>query len=70
MAKRPVIVYSPDEDGGRRVRIDGIISGRAFSVQDVAAFMQVAGHQEFDELDVVRSELIEWRGGGPNAWAR
>ncbi|MEU5633515.1 hypothetical protein ACH47C_26845 [Streptomyces rishiriensis] len=65
---RRVIVYPPDEDGGRRVRIDGQISGRAFSAQDVAAFMQVAGHQEFDEMDVVRSELIEWRGGGPDIW--
>jgi hypothetical protein len=34
----------------------------------VAAFMQVAGHQEFDEMDVARSELIEWRGGGPDVW--
>ncbi|MFF8485190.1 hypothetical protein [Streptomyces antibioticus] len=66
---RPVVVYPPDEDGGRRVRIDGIISGRAFSVRDVAAFMQVAGRQEFDEMDVVRTDLIEWRGGGPDQWA-
>lgn len=65
---RPVIVYPPDEDGGRRVRIDGQISGRAFSTQDVAAFMQTAGLPEFDEMDVVRTELIEWRGGGPEVW--
>ena len=67
---RPVIVYPPDEDGGRRVRVNGAILGRAYSVQDVAAFMQEAGLQEFDEMDVVRSELIEWRGGGPEVWAR
>lgn len=65
---RPVIVYPPDEDGGRRVRIDGTILGRAYSVQDIAAFMQEAGLQSFDELDVVRTDLIEWRGGGPEAW--
>jgi hypothetical protein len=35
-------------------------------VQDVARFMQEAGLQEFDEMDVVRSGLIEWRGGGPD----
>jgi hypothetical protein len=37
-------------------------------VQDVARFMQEAGLQEFDEMDVVRSLLIEWRGGGPDVW--
>ncbi|MFH8936234.1 hypothetical protein [Streptomyces griseosporeus] len=63
---RPVVIYPPDEDGGRRVRIDGVIKGRAFSVRDVAAFMQEL--QEFDEMDVVRSGLIVWRGGGPDVW--
>src|SRR5690606_10289131 len=48
----PVVIYPPDEDGGRRVRIDGEILGRAFSTRDVAAFMQEAGLQEFDEMDV------------------
>lgn len=67
-ADRPVVVYPPDEEGGRRVRIDGQIAGRAYSVQDVAAFMQEAGLQSFDEMDVVRSALIEWRGGGPEVW--
>ena len=63
-----VIVYPPDEQGGRRVRIDGTILGRAYSVRDIAAFMQEAGLQSFDEMDVVRSGLIEWRGGGPDVW--
>ncbi|MET7809813.1 hypothetical protein ABZT26_03000 [Streptomyces sp. NPDC005395] len=67
-AERPVVVYPPDEDGGRRVRFDGRLSGRAFSVRDLVAFMQEAGLHEFDEMDVVRSELIEWRGGGPDVW--
>ncbi|MFF7866594.1 hypothetical protein ACFZCT_09070 [Streptomyces qaidamensis] len=60
----PALIYPPDEDGGRRVRIDGAIVGRAFSAQDVARFMQEAGLQEFDEMDAVRTGLIEWRGGG------
>ncbi|MFB7495309.1 hypothetical protein ACFC09_11490 [Streptomyces sp. NPDC056161] len=67
---RPVVIYPPDEDGGRRVRVDGEILGRAFSVQDIARFMQQAGLQGWDEMDVVRSELIEWRGGGPDTWTR
>jgi hypothetical protein len=65
---RPVVVYPPDEEGGRRVRIDGHIAGRAYSVRDIAAFIQEAGLQSFDEMDVVRSDLIEWRGGGPDVW--
>lgn len=65
---KPVIVYPPDEQGGRRVRVDGTILGLAYSVGDVARFMQEAGLQEFDEMDVVRSALIEWRGGGPEVW--
>ncbi|QCX81081.1 hypothetical protein C9F11_37490 [Streptomyces sp. YIM 121038] len=66
----PVVIYPPDEEGGRRVRIDGTILGRAYGVRDVAAFMQEAGLQDFDEMDVVRSALIEWRGGGPEVWTR
>ncbi|WP_425830632.1 hypothetical protein [Streptomyces fractus] len=65
---QPVVIYPPDEDGGRRVRVDGTILGRAFSVRDVAAFLQDAGLQEFDEMDVVRSPLIKWRGGGSDVW--
>jgi hypothetical protein len=68
MAVPPVVIYPPDEDGGRRVRIDGSIVGRAFSVLDVARYLQEAGLQEADEMDVVRSLLIEWRGGGPDVW--
>ncbi|MFE1205669.1 hypothetical protein ACFW5V_28695 [Streptomyces sp. NPDC058762] len=65
---RPVIVYPPDEEGGRRVRVDGTILGLAYSARDAAAFLQEAGLQSFDEMDVVRTGLIEWRGGGPDAW--
>lgn len=65
---RPVIVYPPDETGGRRVRVDRTILGLAYRVQDIAALLQTAGLQEWDEMDVVRSALIDWRGGGPNVW--
>lgn len=66
----PVVIYPPDEQGGRRVRVDGTILGLAYSVQDVAALLQEAGLQGWDEMDVVRSSLIEWREGGPEVWTR
>ncbi|GGX99151.1 hypothetical protein [Streptomyces fructofermentans] len=65
---QPVVIYPPDADGARRVRVDGAILGLAYSVQDVAALMQTAGLQDWNEMDVVRSGLIEWRGGGPEVW--
>ncbi|MFF7329705.1 hypothetical protein [Streptomyces sp. NPDC008150] len=68
MADAPVVIYPPDEDGGRRVRVDGTILGMAYSVQDVAALLQMAGLQDVDEMDVVRSQVIEWRGGGSDVW--
>jgi hypothetical protein len=70
MSATPVIVYPPNEDGGRRVRADGVILGRAFSVRDVAALLQTAGLAGWDEMDVVRTDMIEWRGGGPEVWTQ
>ncbi|MCH5677945.1 hypothetical protein [Streptomyces gilvus] len=64
----PVVVYPPAEDDGRRVRIGDHFVGIAYGVMDIAAFVQEAGLQDWDEMDVVRSALIEWRGGGPETW--
>lgn len=63
-----VIVYPPDEDGGRRVRVDGQISGRAFSLADVVEFLRRAGLDPIEDTDVVAAGWIEWRGGGPLVW--
>ncbi|MFC8342627.1 hypothetical protein [Streptomyces sp. NPDC057280] len=65
---QPVVIYPPAEDGGRRVRISGHFVGIAYGVLDVVAFVQEAGLQEWDEMDVVQSSLIEWRGAGPDGW--
>ncbi|MDX3069605.1 hypothetical protein AB0G86_34855 [Streptomyces scabiei] len=65
----PVVVYPPDKDGSRRVRVDGEILGRAYSLRDVAEFLRRAGIEDADETYVAASGLIEWRGGGPHAWA-
>jgi hypothetical protein len=64
----PVVVHPPAEDGGRRVRVGDHFVGIAYGLVDIAAFLQEAGLQDWDEMDVARSALIEWRGGGPDVW--
>lgn len=64
----PVIVYPPSPTGGRRVRVDGEILGLATGLADVAEFLRRAGLEGLDADDVARSEIIEWRGGGPHEW--
>ncbi|WP_225840288.1 hypothetical protein [Streptomyces sp. NK08204] len=65
-----VVVYPPDEDGGRRVRVDGEQLGRAWSLRDVAVLLERAGLEGVDDLDVAGADWIEWRGGGPEVWGR
>ncbi|KOU19121.1 hypothetical protein ADK52_29175 [Streptomyces sp. WM6372] len=63
-----VIVYPPDAEGGRRVRIDGEILGRALGPDDLLEFLRRAGL----DPDAVRLDdplLLEWRGGGPAVWS-
>ncbi len=65
-----VVVYPPAETGARRVTVDGQFIGTAFSLHDLAVFLERAGLEGWDELDVAaHAELIEWRGGGPDVWA-
>lgn len=59
-----VIIYPPDEDGSRRVRVDGEILGRATSLTDIIEFLRRAGW-----LDQEDWPPIEWRGGGPEVWS-
>ncbi|MGW8326461.1 hypothetical protein ACWGLE_00995 [Streptomyces sp. NPDC055897] len=66
--RRIIVVYPPDEQGARRVRVDGSILGRATDLQDLVIWLRRAGLDGIDDLDVVRSPLIEWRGAGPEDW--
>lgn len=66
--RRIIVVYPPDEQGARRVRVDGTILGRATDLADLVIWLRRAGLDGIDDLDVVRSPLIEWRGGGPEDW--
>lgn len=68
MAERRVIVSAPAETGGRRVRVDGESLGTAYSLHDLSVFLERAGLEGLDEVDVANSPLIEWHGGGPEVW--
>lgn len=63
----PVIVYPPDHEGGRRVRCDGQILGRAFNIYDVMDLLNKVGlHAAATAFD--DTSIFEWRGGGPYTW--
>ncbi|MGW1737159.1 hypothetical protein [Streptomyces sp. NPDC001999] len=64
----PIVIYPPDESGGRRVRVDGEILGMAHSLRDVTEFLRRAGMDDITEEDVILSGIIDWRGGGLNLW--
>lgn len=63
----PVVVSAPAPSGGRRVRVDSQILGVAHSMRDLAELLRGAGLDP-DVLDIENTELIEWRGGGPDVW--
>ncbi|MFD3940002.1 hypothetical protein ACFWSF_33450 [Streptomyces sp. NPDC058611] len=68
MSPARVVVYPPGAQGGRRVRYDGEILGRALSPADLLEFLRRVGL----DPDIVRLDdplLIEWRGGGPAVWS-
>ncbi|MEU0030830.1 hypothetical protein [Streptomyces sp. NPDC006335] len=61
---KPVIIYPPAEDGGRRVRVDDRFVGLAYGLLDVVEFLRLAGLDDVDDVWVQQSALIEWRGDG------
>ncbi|MEU3299030.1 MULTISPECIES: hypothetical protein [unclassified Streptomyces] len=63
----PVIVHPLAPSGGRRVTIHGEEVGTAYHLFDVLEFVRRAGLPEADTA-VDDPALIEWRGGGPDAW--
>lgn len=70
MAEHRVVVDAPAEGGGRRVRVDGEVLGVAYGLRDLSEFLQRAGAEHLDEVDVADSPVIEWYGGGPEVWPR
>ncbi|MEJ8661576.1 MULTISPECIES: hypothetical protein [Streptomyces] len=68
MNPRLVIVYPPDDQGSRRVRVDGLVMGQAHSPRDVVGFMRRAGLDP-DTIDLADPAFVEWRGGGIDVWS-
>ncbi len=66
MATR-IVVYPLTEGGGRRVRANGEILGRARSRGELLEFLRRAGLDP-DDVDLHDPGLFEWRGGGPDIW--
>ncbi|MFI7382180.1 hypothetical protein [Streptomyces sp. NPDC049813] len=65
---RPVVVHAQLDGGGRRVTLRGEQAGIARSVTDVVEMLRCAG-VDLDAEEAAASPLIEWRGGGPQAWS-
>ncbi|ONK09413.1 hypothetical protein STBA_02530 [Streptomyces sp. MP131-18] len=64
---RPRIVVYPPSGGGRRVRVDDAILGRARGLGELLRLLRQAGIT-LDEVRLGDDASIEWRGGGPTAW--
>jgi len=67
---QPIVIYPPAQDGGRRVRVNDQFVGMAYGLLDIVEFLRLSGLEEADDDWVRQSGLIEWRGGGPDAWGR
>ncbi len=63
----PIVVHPADGSGGRRVTAHAEVLGLAHNAGDVSALLRDVGLSD-DEIDLRDPNLIEWRGGGPDAW--
>ncbi len=63
-----MVVYPPDEEGGRRVEARGQLLGVARNVMELLELLEEVGLDPAGvRLD--DAQLIEWRGGGAWDWA-
>lgn len=69
MAPR-IVIHAPDEQGGRRVHVDGTILGMAFGEADLREFLRRAGFEAWDDIDITDTGMFRWEGGGPETWER
>lgn len=64
-----IVIHAPDEQGGRRVHVDGAILGMAYSVKDLREFLRRVGLPGWEDVDLADEGLFKWEGGGPETWA-
>ncbi|MET7654959.1 MULTISPECIES: hypothetical protein [unclassified Streptomyces] len=60
-----IVVHPPALDGSRRVTSGDAVLGVASHLDDVVEILRLA---DLDRIEVEESDLIEWRGGGPDDW--
>ncbi|MDK1476061.1 hypothetical protein QNO07_22010 [Streptomyces sp. 549] len=63
----PIVVHPPGPSGRRVTTREGGVLGLAHGPEDLAEFLRRAG-LDLDEARMDNPTLIEWRGGGPDAW--
>ncbi|MGW6613280.1 hypothetical protein ACWGA0_07460 [Streptomyces erythrochromogenes] len=55
-----LIIHSPDQQGRRRVRYDGVAIGVAHRPADVRAFLAAAGMENAEDVDLTDPDFAEW----------
>ncbi|WP_060178002.1 hypothetical protein [Streptomyces sp. IMTB 1903] len=63
-----VVIHRPDDEGGRRVHIDGTILGLARSEGDLREFLRRVELPGWEDVDLTDSSLFKWEGPGPESW--
>ncbi|MFF2511263.1 hypothetical protein [Streptomyces sp. NPDC058086] len=62
-----IVVHAPALDGSRRVTTGDETLGVAYHLDDVIEILRRA-EVDLDEIEVDKSDIIDWQGGGPDHW--
>ncbi|MFG2984939.1 hypothetical protein ACGFYQ_27395 [Streptomyces sp. NPDC048258] len=63
-----IVIHQPDDQGGRRVHVDGTILGMAYSENDLRELLRRVELPGWDGIDITDGSLFRWEGGGPESW--
>ncbi|MFE3861090.1 hypothetical protein ACFXPT_11735 [Streptomyces goshikiensis] len=64
-----IVMHAPDEQGGRRVHVDGTILGLAHSKRDLREFLRRVELPGWEDVDLTDRSLFKWEGPGSESWA-
>ncbi|MFJ3631667.1 hypothetical protein [Streptomyces sp. NPDC090112] len=64
-----IVIHHTNEEGGRRVHVDGVILGMARSERDLREFPRRVELPGWEGVDLADASLFKWEGGGPEIWA-